>query len=536
MSRARVSRSVLLLVLVVLATSCRGTSVTEETTITSTTTTGSTTTNSSLEETAQVAKPGWKIARRIIDDRLSPPARTTEFAAWNKRLPPLGEIHHRLSGITPPRVTEELFDDNGTEVAKPKKTRTVGPTAGAREGESDKPAGSDNKIKSSQQLQESDDELDVERGNSIGGPAPRYHGNRPYEDRYGGSGWKSSSYLGYGKDRTYYDQRNHYAYDRYGYAQRPSSNYAAVDGDRQVTFTLQSSFLLYMFIHCTVAFVKCSSGDRFGVGSRPSNYQAVGGGYGAYIGGNRRPGYGGVSSSLDEPEAEYPFEGEPTGPPGHNIANLQTQKAVALKALAGVALIGAAAALATNPVLLPISVISGRRRRRKRSSSGPEIESDNFALTALLQGYIKPKEPNEVVQDQQDRNVSGAPPVAGHHRQELVISPQCVARLACHVHRDYLDELDKSRAELIKGSTNNGTNGTAVEGNATYDAASDLAGLEHWFDSLIHSNILVADYLSDELKSLIQSAVIVGSNRNETCDQFSCLSSTGHDFPDKKDK
>ena len=38
-------------------------------------------------------------------------------------------------------------------------------------------------------------------------------------------------------------------------------------------------------------------------------------------------------------------------------------KAIALKALAGVALIGAAAALASNPVLLPISFVSGRRKR-----------------------------------------------------------------------------------------------------------------------------------------------------------------------------
>lgn len=39
------------------------------------------------------------------------------------------------------------------------------------------------------------------------------------------------------------------------------------------------------------------------------------------------------------------------------------RQAVALKALAGVALIGAAAALATNPVLLPLGVVSGRRKR-----------------------------------------------------------------------------------------------------------------------------------------------------------------------------
>jgi hypothetical protein len=59
---------------------------------------------------------------------------------------------------------------------------------------------------------------------------------------------------------------------------------------------------------------------------------------------------------------------------------------VALKALAGVALIGAAAALATNPVFLPISVLSGRKKR----SAGVELNVDNYALSALLQGYIRP--------------------------------------------------------------------------------------------------------------------------------------------------
>ena len=72
-----------------------------------------------------------------------------------------------------------------------------------------------------------------------------------------------------------------------------------------------------------------------------------------------------------------------------------SRQAVALKALAGVALIGAAAALASNPVLLPISVISGRRRRKRSTAGAVEVQSDNYALTALLQGYIQPK-PREV--------------------------------------------------------------------------------------------------------------------------------------------
>lgn len=53
----------------------------------------------------------------------------------------------------------------------------------------------------------------------------------------------------------------------------------------------------------------------------------------------------------------------PLQPVTNKILSGSFRQAVALKALAGVALIGAAAALATNPVLLPIGIVSGRRKR-----------------------------------------------------------------------------------------------------------------------------------------------------------------------------
>lgn len=56
-------------------------------------------------------------------------------------------------------------------------------------------------------------------------------------------------------------------------------------------------------------------------------------------------------------------------------------KAVALKALAGVALIGAAAALASNPVLLPIGIVAGRR---KRSENFSEEEQTDFETNYIL--------------------------------------------------------------------------------------------------------------------------------------------------------
>ncbi|XP_058804560.1 uncharacterized protein LOC131671831 [Phymastichus coffea] len=434
---------------------------------TSTTTTPTTL----LATTTNTTNGGDKISRRIIEDRLMPP-RASDFATWNKRFP-VGDVYRGNTGA--PKVTEEL-DDNVTEKALPLK-RTVGSSSAETKasgccgigGKSSAPNGfTDEKVKS--------ESSDLTSGS---GPTARFHGNKQANDDRYSYGWKSSSYLGYqsDKDKGYYNQRNRYPYDRYSSGPRPTSQgYGSQDGDRYTSPQRPST-------------VYALDGDRYGPGRPSGNYQsanyAYGGPYGA-----ARPG---ITGNIGEGDTDYPFPegGPPTGLPP---SNLQTQKAVALKALAGVALIGAAAALATNPVLMPISVISGRRKR------SAELKADNYALTALLQGYIQPT-PNEVEQREQSEGGSNTTATTTSH-QELVISPQCVARLACHVHRDYLDELEKSKA-------------------VTDEAA--LHGLEHWFDSLIHSNILVADYLSDELKELIESAITIGSDKNASCNQFSCL-------------
>ncbi|EFA02099.1 uncharacterized protein LOC103312519 [Tribolium castaneum] len=64
------------------------------------------------------------------------------------------------------------------------------------------------------------------------------------------------------------------------------------------------------------------------------------------------------------------------GPPAHDHGH--GNNALALKGLliplAGIALLGAAAALSTNPVLLQLGVVNGRRRRR-RSFTYPEIKT-----------------------------------------------------------------------------------------------------------------------------------------------------------------
>lgn len=71
-----------------------------------------------------------KVARRIIDERLTPP-RTTEFSLWNKKLPALGEIHHRTN-VSPPKVTEDDIDDD--KILNKKTIRTVGPSLAGAQG------------------------------------------------------------------------------------------------------------------------------------------------------------------------------------------------------------------------------------------------------------------------------------------------------------------------------------------------------------------------------------------------------------------
>uniref|UniRef100_A0ABD2WEV7 Uncharacterized protein n=1 Tax=Trichogramma kaykai TaxID=54128 RepID=A0ABD2WEV7_9HYME len=387
------------------------------------------------------------VSRRAIEETITPP-KSSDYSPWIKKFP-LNDI--RRGPLSPPRVTEDV-DEPSTERPPIKKTRTVGPVQDSEDPSKSATTGEKDKSTSSSEVllaaggAGGEQQLKGVVSASGAGPAPRFHGNRPSDDSY---------------------------------SQRPSSNYEA---------------------------------DRFGSatvggGGRPLPYQSSNYGYGGY-----RPQRPGISASqIGEGEADNPY-GDGPPPDAATAANIQTQKAVALKALAGVALIGAAAALASNPVLLPISVISGKRRRRRRStgdallpdqaSNGGGISGvDNYALTALLQGYIQAK-PNKVSKGETETGEKQQ-----HHQQELVISPECVARLACNVHRDYLLELDKNR-ELFAGNDTE---------------AQALHGLEHWFDSLVHSNILVVDYLSNEVKTMIQSAVEIGSNRNATCDVFSCL-------------
>ncbi|KYM82311.1 hypothetical protein ALC53_07314 [Atta colombica] len=169
----------------------------------------------------------------------------------------------------------------------------------------------------------------------------------------------------------------------------------------------------------------------YGSGNGGGYNSGNGGGYGFIVngyGGYGRPiGHGGsiygISGTLadgDEfgpSDANYPDASTPQG-------NIQAQKAIALKALAGVALIGAAAALASNPVLLPISFVSGRR---KRSETFTEEEQANFQMDYIL--YMLRE---NLAKIQKDGSSS-----------RLVISPRCVAKLTCEIQKDYLSDVGK---------------------------------------------------------------------------------------------
>lgn len=61
---------------------------------------------------------------------------------------------------------------------------------------------------------------------------------------------------------------------------------------------------------------------------------------------------------------------------------------MALKALAGVALIGAAAALASNPVLLPIGIVAGRRKRSETFSVSEETDFQMDYILHMLKANL----------------------------------------------------------------------------------------------------------------------------------------------------
>ncbi|XP_050448563.1 lysozyme D-like isoform X2 [Cataglyphis hispanica] len=213
-----------------------------------------------------------------------------------------------------------------------------------------------------------------------------------------------------------------------------------------------------------------SGGYSYGVSShggygRPSGYGGSNGGYG-------------VSGTLADGDEFGPGDSAyPDGSVPQHPGNLHAQKAVALKALAGVALIGAAAALASNPVLLPIGIVSGRR---KRSETFLEDTQTDYQMDYILNMLKK-----NLAKIQKDSSTN-----------RLIVSPRCVARLTCEIQKDYLSNLDED-VEILN------------------------ANRKYHLTNLIRNNVLNVASVSSNVKDLIKLAIGVATE-NRNCNMFAC--------------
>ncbi|GAB1864007.1 hypothetical protein CAJAP_05086 [Camponotus japonicus] len=207
-----------------------------------------------------------------------------------------------------------------------------------------------------------------------------------------------------------------------------------------------------------------------GYGGRPSGYGGSNGGYG-------------ISGTLADGDEFGPGDSAyPDGSVPQHPGNFHAQKAVALKALAGVALIGAAAALASNPVLLPIGIVGGRKKRSEAFSE--EMQHDHqsddqmdYILNMLRRNLYK-------IQKNSSTN-------------RLIVSPRCVARLTCEIQKDYLSEIDKD-VEFL-----------------------NTQNRKYHLTNLIRNNVLNAASVNSNVKDLIKMAIDVATE-NRNCNMFAC--------------
>ncbi|XP_072767004.1 uncharacterized protein [Anoplolepis gracilipes] len=213
-----------------------------------------------------------------------------------------------------------------------------------------------------------------------------------------------------------------------------------------------------------------TGGYGYGVSShggygRPSGYGGSNGGYG--ISGTLADG-----DEFGPGDSAYPDASMPPHP-----GNFQAQKAVALKALAGVALIGAAAALASNPVLLPIGIVGGRKKRSETFLDDAQTDYQmDYILNMLKQNLYKIQK--------------------GSSTNRLIVSPRCVARLTCEIQKAYLSDFDKD-VEIL--NTNR----------------------KYHLTNLIRNNVLNTASLNSNVKNLIKLAMNVATE-NRSCNVFAC--------------
>ncbi|XP_043791477.1 uncharacterized protein LOC122714308 isoform X1 [Apis laboriosa] len=236
--------------------------------------------------------------------------------------------------------------------------------------------------------------------------------------------------------------------------------------------------------------IKFDSRPNYGSESsrKPSGYDSsvsgeygyVNNGYGGYSF-SRPTSYGGsvsggssygISGTFANGEEFGPVEPNHSGGHVPSHPNIQAQKAVALKALAGVALIGAAAALATNPVLLPLGVVSGRR---KRSNVKDKDAYMNYILANLKNNITK-----------KDENGS-----------ETSLTPSCIARFTCEIQWNYWFNHRKD-----------------------VDFFIGKLALERQLNNLLLNNIS-KELENVRIKKLLKTATIIGSNGGN-CNILTC--------------
>ncbi|GLH13365.1 ATP synthase subunit b 1 [Gryllus bimaculatus] len=171
-------------------------------------------------------------------------------------------------------------------------------------------------------------------------------------------------------------------------------------------------------------------------------------------------------------------------------------KALALKGLlvplAGVALLGAAAALVSNPVLLQLGVISGRRRRRRALRAGAEEDSERalrqrLADIALLEKFMAGQLLANFLSCSGLAGAGGAGAAASGARGTPVPSARCLERVTCELHHP----------------------------------AAEVTQLEKHVMQIVTSEILENEYIPDEVKRRVKTAAKIGLE-SESCEEFHC--------------
>ncbi|XP_069699122.1 uncharacterized protein [Periplaneta americana] len=232
-----------------------------------------------------------------------------------------------------------------------------------------------------------------------------------------------------------------------------------------------------------------------------------GGGLGGHIGGGGLGGHiGGGGNSLESSigggEGGYGEFHKHHYIPHHHMEHgkQHNPKALALKGLlvplAGVALLGAAAALVSNPILLQLGVITGKKRRR-RSSDADASQVPN----------LSPEEADAVQQKLNE--------IALLERFMAQIPKEQAVTQEKQLLANYLS---------CSGSMNaNSTSGTCLERLTCelHHPGSDVPQLEKHVMSIVTSEILTNEYVPDSVKERVKSAATTGS-QSGNCSEFPC--------------